>query len=155
MLASGVLGFLFLVAVTLAAKNPVKLAASSTPIADIIKSVLGSFVGDLLLILVVISIFACGLVILITGVRLTWAMSRDRRFPGWQAVGADLATTGTPRNATFFFLIVAELILAVFAQRTGALFKLLGGDPVAGDPLPGHRHPVRRQAATATRVAWV
>ena len=45
-LASGVLGFLFLVAVTLSAKNPVKLAASSAPIADIIKSVLGSFVGD-------------------------------------------------------------------------------------------------------------
>jgi hypothetical protein len=32
---------------------------------------------------VVISIFACGLVILITGVRLTWAMSHDQRFPGW------------------------------------------------------------------------
>ena len=68
---------LFLLAVTAAAKNPVALAKSSTPIADVIKSVLGSFVGDLLLILVVISIFACGLVIMITAVRLTWAMSRD------------------------------------------------------------------------------
>ena len=64
MLASGILGFLFLLAVTAAAKNPVKLAASSTPIADVIKMVLGSFIGDLLLILVVISIFACGLVII-------------------------------------------------------------------------------------------
>jgi amino acid transporter len=123
-LASGVLGFLFLLAVTLAAKDPTKLAASSTPIADIIKSVLGSFIGDLLLILVVISIFACGLVILITGVRLTWAMSRDQRFPGWQLWQPISSRTGTPRNATFFFLIVAELILAVFAERTGVLFKL-------------------------------
>ena len=44
-----------------------KLAASSTPIADVIKAVLGTPIGDLLLILVVISIFACGLVIMMTG----------------------------------------------------------------------------------------
>lgn len=123
-LASGILGFLFLLAVTLGAKNPVKLAASSTPIADVIKTVLGSFIGDLLLILVVISIFACGLVILMTGVRITWAMSRDRRFPGWQLWQPIAPRTRTPRNATFFFVIVAEVILAVFAQSTGVLFKL-------------------------------
>jgi amino acid transporter len=123
-LASGILGFLFLVAVTLGANNPVKLAASSTPIADVIKAVLGSFIGDLLLILVVISIFACGLVILMTGVRITWAMSRDHRFPGWQLWEPIAPRTGTPRNATFFFVIVAEAILAVFAQSTGVLFKL-------------------------------
>jgi amino acid transporter len=123
-LASGILGFLFLLAVTAAVKNPVKLAASSTPIADVIKVVLGSFIGDLLLILVVISIFACGLVIMITGVRLTWAMSRDRRFPGWQWWQQISPRTRTPRNAAFFLLVVSEVILAVFAERTGVLFKL-------------------------------
>jgi amino acid transporter len=123
-LASGVLGFLFLIAVTLAAKDPVKLAGSGTPIADIIKAVLGSFVGDLLLILVVISIFACGLVILITGVRLTWAMSRDRRFPGWQAWSQVAPRTRTPRNATILVLVVTEAILAAFAHRADALVKL-------------------------------
>jgi amino acid transporter len=123
-LASGILGFMFLLAVTAAAKNPVKLAASSTPIADVIKAVLGTFIGDLLLILVVISIFACGLVIMITGVRLTWAMSRDQRFPGWQLWQQISASTGTPKNAAFFLLAVSEAILAVFAERTSALFNL-------------------------------
>lgn len=123
-LASGVLGFLFLLVVTAAAKDPAALAQSSTPIADIIKAVLGSFVGDLLLILVVISIFACGLVIMITAVRLTWAMSRDERFPGWQAWRVISARTHTPRNATFFVLVVMEAILAVFAERSGVLFTL-------------------------------
>jgi amino acid transporter len=123
-LASGVLGFLFLLAVTAAAKDPVALAKSSTPIADVIKSVLGSFVGDLLLILVVVSIFACGLVIMITAVRLTWAMSRDQRFPGWQQWRVISERTQTPRNATFFILVVTEVILAVFAERSGALFTL-------------------------------
>ena len=123
-LASGVLGFLFLLAVTAAAKNPVALAKSSTPIADVIKSVLGSFVGDLLLILVVISIFACGLVIMITAVRLTWAMSRDQRFPGWQQWRVISERTQTPRNATFLILVVTEVILAIFAERSGVLFTL-------------------------------
>ena len=123
-LASGVLGFLFLLAVTAAAKNPVALAKSSTPIADVIKSVLGSFVGDLLLILVVISIFACGLVIMITAVRLTWAMSRDQRFPGWQRWRVISERTQTPRNATFLILVVTEVILAIFAERSGVLFTL-------------------------------
>lgn len=123
-LASGVLGFLFLLAVTAAAKDPVALAQSSTPIADVIKSVLGSFVGDLLLILVVTSIFACGLVIMITGVRLTWAMSRDQRFPGWQQWRVISERTQTPRNATFLILVVTEVILAVFAERSGVLFTL-------------------------------
>jgi amino acid transporter len=123
-LASGILGFLFLLAVTAAAKDPVALARSSTPIADIIKAVLGSFIGDLLLLLVVISIFACGLVILLTGVRLTWAMSRDQRFPGWQLWGRIAPRTRTPRNATFLLLLVTEIILAVFAERAGVLFNL-------------------------------
>ena len=44
-LASGVLGFIFLVAVTLAAGDPVALAESGTPIADVIDKTLGSVVG--------------------------------------------------------------------------------------------------------------
>lgn len=123
-LASGILGFLFLLVITAGAKNPVKLAASTTPIADVIKAVLGSVIGDLLLVLVVISIFACGLVILMTGVRLTWAMSRDQRFPGWQLWSKIDPGTGTPRNAAFLLLVIAELILAIFAKRTDALSKL-------------------------------
>jgi amino acid transporter len=123
-LASGVLGFLFLLAVTAAAKDPVALAKSSTPIADIIKTVLGSVIGDLLLVLVVVSIFACGLVILITGVRLTWAMSRDQRFPGWQGLRQIAPRSGTPRNATFMLLVVTEVILAVFAEQAGVLYNL-------------------------------
>ncbi len=52
-LASGVLGFVFLVAVTLAAGDPVALAESGTPIADVINNTLGSVVATLLLVMVV------------------------------------------------------------------------------------------------------
>lgn len=123
-LASGVLGFLFLVAVTLLAGDPIELAKSGTPVADVISRSLGPVVGTGLLVLVVIAIFACGMVIMMTGVRLVWAMSRDQRFPGWQGLRKVSPRFGTPLNATVFMLVVGELILAVFSTRTDALFGL-------------------------------
>ncbi|MBB4918474.1 amino acid transporter [Streptosporangium saharense] len=123
-LASGVLGFLFLVAVTLLAGDPVELAKSATPIADVITRTLGPVVGTALLVLVVIAIFACGMVILMSGVRLVWAMSRDERFPGWQAWRKVSPRFGTPLNATILMCVIGELILAIFSTRTDALFGL-------------------------------
>ncbi|MEN4474468.1 amino acid permease [Mycolicibacterium cosmeticum] len=123
-LASGVLGFLFLLVVTAAVSNPGELAESGTPIADVIQDILGSFVGTALLVLVAIAIFACGLVILMTGVRLVWAMSRDERFPGWQLLRTVSPRFKTPLNATVFMTIVAAAILGLFSTSTDALFKL-------------------------------
>ncbi|MFC4120392.1 amino acid permease [Nonomuraea zeae] len=126
-LASGVLGFLFLVAVTLAAGDPVALAASGTPIADVIKDTLGPVVATLLLLLVVLAIFACGLVIMMTGTRLTWAMSRDERFPGWRQWRQVSPRFGTPLRATVFYVLLAEVILGLFsAFSEDALFTLFG-----------------------------
>ena len=125
-LASGVLGFLFIVAVTLAAGDPMVLAESGTPIADVINRTLGSAVGTLLLLMVVLAIFACGLVIMITGVRVTWAMSRDQRFPGWQQWTQISPKFHTPLKATLLYFVLAQLILAVFAHSETALFTLFG-----------------------------
>ncbi len=125
-LASGVLGFIFIVAVTLAAGDPVALAESGTPIADVIDKTLGSAVATLLLLMVVLAIFACGLVIMITGVRLTWAMSRDERFPGWQQWNQISPRFHTPLKATVLYVVLAELILAIFSHSETALFTLFG-----------------------------
>jgi amino acid transporter len=125
-LASGVLGFIFIVAVTLAAGDPVALAESATPIADVIDHTLGSAVATLLLLMVVLAIFACGLVIMITGVRLTWAMSRDERFPGWQQWKQISPKLHTPLKATVLYVVLAELILAIFSHSETALFTLFG-----------------------------
>ncbi|MDG4667697.1 amino acid permease [Mycobacterium sp. 236(2023)] len=125
-LASGVLGFVFIIAVTLAAGDPVALAESGTPIADVIDKTLGSAVATLLLLMVVLAIFACGLVIMITGVRLTWAMSRDQRFPGWQQWNQISPKFHTPLKAALLYFGLAQLILAVFAHSETALFTLFG-----------------------------
>jgi amino acid transporter len=125
-LASGILGFVFIIAVTLMAGDPVALATSGTPIADVIKHTLGSAVSTLLLLMVVLAIFACGLVIMMTGVRLIWAMSRDERFPGWQQWNQVSPTLHTPAKATGLFLVLAEAILAIFEGKQDVLFTLFG-----------------------------
>lgn len=123
-IASGVLGFAFLIAVTLLAGDPVALAQSATPIADVIARVLGPVVGTALLIMVVVAIFACGMVILMTGVRLVWAMSRDARFPGHALWSRISPRFGTPLAATGLVFVLGELLLAIFAFQTDALFAL-------------------------------
>ena len=121
---SGVLGMVFLIAISAASYNLGALSASGTPVADIVKHVLGSVVGKLFLIFVVFSIFACGLVIFMTASRLTWAMARDERFPGWRAMRRVSPTFRTPLVATLSVGILIEIVLAAFANSTNALFKL-------------------------------
>ncbi|MUL45007.1 amino acid permease [Mycobacterium sp. CBMA293] len=123
-LASGILGFLFLLVVTAAVNDPATLAQSGTPIADVIRDILGSVVGTSLLILVAIAIFACGLVIVMSGVRLVWAMSRDQRFPGWQLLHKVSPRFKTPLNATVAMTTISAVILGLFSTSTDALFVL-------------------------------
>lgn len=125
-LSSGALGFVFLVGVALATQDPVKLAASGTPIADVIKHTLGGPTSTLLLLMVVLAIFACGLVITMTGVRLIWAMSRDQRFPAWQHLKQISPRWHTPMRATILYFVLAEAILAIFSGSSHALFTLFG-----------------------------
>ena len=120
----GIIGMLFLIAVTALLGDPTTLGGSATPIADVINRVLGPILGSLLLVLVVISIFSCGLVILLSGTRLVWAMSRDERFPGWQLWHRIHPTLKTPVNATIFMALIGEIILALFSQQTDTLFAL-------------------------------
>ncbi|MFJ4295624.1 APC family permease [Curtobacterium sp. NPDC089689] len=123
-LSLGVLGMLFLIAVTALASSTSGLADSGTPVATIITSVLGPVIGKILLVLVVISIFSCGLVITLSGSRLVWAMSRDKRFPGWQLLRTVSRSRATPVAATAFVLVISQLILAIFANTSDALFSL-------------------------------
>ncbi len=88
---------------------------AATPVADIVTQMLGTVVGDIFLVFVTFSIFACGLVIFITVTRLTWAMSRDERFPGHSLFRQVGEQTGTPVAATLFCGILIVVVLAVFA----------------------------------------
>ena len=121
---SGIVGFVFLIALNLASGDLKALGASATPVADIVRGTLGSVVGSIFLVLVTFSIFACGLVIFITATRLTWAMSRDRRFPGHAIFSRVNGSTGTPVAATILLAALIEVVLAIFANQTNALVNL-------------------------------
>ncbi len=123
-LLSGILGFAFLIAITVASWNIPALTASGTPVADIVDHVPGSVVGKIFLVMVFFSIFACGLVIYITASRVTWAMSRDERFPSWQIMRRVSHSYRTPLIATLVVGVILEVVLAAFAQSTSVLFKL-------------------------------
>jgi amino acid transporter len=121
---SGVIGFAFLIAITAGSFNLKALTASSTPVADIVIKVLGTAVGKVFLVIVLYSIFACGLVIFVTATRVCWAMSRDQRFPGWQRLQQVDSRFDSPAVATLVVGVLIEIVLAVFATRTDVLFKL-------------------------------
>ena len=122
--SSGVIGFLFLLALNFASRDLKALTASTTPVADIVTQTLGGFIGRLFLVFVTFSIFACGLVIFLTVVRLVWAMSRDNRFPGHQLLRQVHTGMRTPVMATVLCFVLIEVVLAVFANQASALANL-------------------------------
>jgi amino acid transporter len=123
-LISGVVGFAFLIALTYAISSVKGASASAAPVAFIVQSVLGGFVQKLFLIFVCVSIFACGLVIMVTNGRLIWSMSRDRRLPGYQLWRQVPRATGGPSWATVLAAVIGALITLVLRTHTAALITL-------------------------------
>ncbi|GCE15852.1 amino acid permease [Tengunoibacter tsumagoiensis] len=123
-LLSGIVGMVFLIALNLASGNLKDLAASGTPVADIVTQTLGTVVGDIFLVIVTFSIFACGMVAFITATRLVWAMSRDQRFPAHTILRRVDVHTNTPLTATLLCGLLMEIVLAVFAFQSDALLNL-------------------------------
>ena len=95
-LVSGVVGFAFLVALAYDQQGGVRQRA---PVASIVHDVLGGAVQKIFLVFVCVSIFACGLIIMVTNGRLIFSMARDRRLPGHQFLHqVPKATGGPPGN---------------------------------------------------------
>src|SRR5689334_10602391 len=90
-LLSGVVGFAFLIALAYATNKAAY--DSAAPVASIVHDVLGGVVQKIFLVFVVVSIFACGLIIMVTNGRLIYSMARDRRLPG-----APAPAPGTARH---------------------------------------------------------
>ena len=123
-LLSGVIGMAFLIALSYATSSVKAVSASSAPVAFIVNDVLGGVVQKLFLILVCISIFACGMVIMVTNSRLIWSMSRDRRLPGHQLWSRVPRATGGPTFATLLAAVLGAAITLVLISHTSALITL-------------------------------
>jgi amino acid transporter len=123
-LLSGAVGMVFLIALSYATSSVKAASASSAPVAFIVNDVLGGVVQKIFLIFVCVSIFACGLVIMVTNSRLIWAMARDKRLPGHQVWSQVPRATGGPTWATVLAAVLGALITLVLRTHTSALETL-------------------------------
>jgi amino acid transporter len=121
-LLSGVVGFAFLLVLAYATNKAAY--ASSAPVASIVHDVLGGVVQKIFLVFVCISIFACGLIIMVTNSRLIFAMARDRRLPGHQFLGRVPKATGGPTWATILAAVICGAITLTLRTHVGALITL-------------------------------
>jgi amino acid transporter len=123
-LLSGAVGMVFLIALSYATNSIKAASASAAPVAFIVHDVLGGFVSKLFLIFVCISIFACGLIIMVTNSRLIWSMARDRRLPGYQLLRQVPRATGGPAWATVLAAVIGAVITLVLRTHYAALTTL-------------------------------
>ncbi|MEA2654291.1 MAG: hypothetical protein QOI37_1518 [Chloroflexota bacterium] len=115
---SGIVGAVFLLAVTLSFKDVAAAVAEGQafgfPIATTIKQNLtfalgGLTLGDLYLIVILIAVYVCTLAIQGATVRLMFSMGRDRRLPFGGAWGHVSSTFKTPANASVAVGILAAI----------------------------------------------
>jgi amino acid transporter len=123
-LLSGAIGMAFLIAASYAISSIKAASASSAPVALIVQDVLGGAVQKIFLIFVCISIFACGLIIMVTNSRLIFSMARDKRLPGYQLWQQVPRATGGPSWATVLAAVIGAGITLVLRTHTGALVTL-------------------------------
>jgi len=123
-LLSGTVGMVFLIALSYATSSVKAASASSAPVAFIVNDVLGGVVQKIFLIFVCVSIFACGMVIMVTNSRMIWSMARDRRLPGHQLWSQVPRATGGPTYATLLAAVLGALITLVLRTNISALVTL-------------------------------
>ena len=124
---SGIVGAIFLLAVTLSFKDIAAAIAEGQafgfPIATTIKENLtytlgGVTVGELYLVVILIAVYVCTLAIQGATVRLMFSMGRDRRLPLGGAWGQVNSTFKTPANAALAVGVLAAIPFVVTGAGT-------------------------------------
>jgi amino acid transporter len=121
--AAGVLGLLFLVALTVAIPDVARISASSSPVAEILQDQLGPVMKTALMVAITFAFFAAGMVTMATAARLVFAMSRDGRFPASGLMSRVHPRTRTPIPATI--LIFVGGVLLMLALPGEAMLQLI------------------------------
>jgi amino acid transporter len=124
--AAGVLGLLFLIALTLAIKDVAVVSTSGSPVADIIRDQLGPVAERILLAGIAIAMFGAGMVVMAACSRQAFAMARDGRFPAHVLMRRVNPRTQTPVPATILILVVG-VVLMVALPGEALLQLIIGG----------------------------
>jgi amino acid transporter len=122
-LAAAMLGLLFLIALTVAIPDVIRLSHDPSPVATILREQLGHVVEVALLTAITFAFFSCGMVTMATGARLVYAMSRDSRFPAHRLMRRVSPRTQTPIPATI--LMLAGGVALMLTLPGNALYELI------------------------------
>jgi amino acid transporter len=126
--AAGVLGMLFLVALTVAIKDIPAVSASGSPVAAIIRSQLGPVAERILLAGLAFAMFGAGMVVMAACSRQVFAMARDARFPAHAWMRKVNPRTQTPVVATILILAVGMVLMLALPGE--ALLQLIIGSTI-------------------------
>lgn len=127
---SAVMGMLFLIGITVAAPGDfTAVGEAASPVGFVAQERLGTFLGNVVIVSVMIAIFANSLIQTTVASRLIWAISRDGRFPASGLFHRVAERTGTPMNA---ILLAAglQVLVAVFFTRLSDLIAASALIPV-------------------------
>ncbi|MCW2685279.1 MAG: amino acid permease [Mycobacterium sp.] len=126
--AAGVLGLVFLIALTLAIKDIPAVSNSGSPVAAIIRDQLGPVTERILLAGLAFAMFGAGMVVMAACSRQVFAMARDERFPAHGLMRRVNPKTQTPVPATI--LILAVGIVLMVGLPGDALLQLIIGSTI-------------------------
>jgi amino acid transporter len=126
--AAGVLGLLFLIALTVAIKDVPAVSASGSPVAAIIRSQLGPVTERILLAGLAFAMFGAGMVVMAACSRQVFAMARDERFPAHGLMRKVNPKTQTPVAATILILLVGVVLMVALPGE--ALLQLIIGSTI-------------------------
>jgi amino acid transporter len=126
MALSGIVGALFIGALLVSVAHLGPLATASTPIADIIKPVLGGVISRAFLVCVGFSVFACGLIIFMDTTRVVYSMARDDRLPASRYLSRVHSRLETPLHAILVVGALDLVVLLLFGRTATALNKIVG-----------------------------
>ena len=128
--AAGVLGLVFLIALTVAIDDIPEISRSESPVAAIMRDQLGVVMERILLVAITFAFFGAGMVTMTTCSRIVFAMSRDSRFPAHRLMRQVNPRTKTPIPATILIFVVGVVLMV--ALPGDALLELI----TAGTILP-------------------
>ncbi|GAB7067920.1 amino acid permease [Mycobacterium hodleri] len=121
--AAGVLGMLFLIALTVAITDIPAVTAAESPVATIMGDQLGTVTERVFLVAIAIAFFGGGMVTLTSCSRMIFAMARDDRFPAPRLMKRVDGHTKTPIPATILPVVLGTAILV--ALPGDALLELI------------------------------
>ncbi|MCL2781456.1 MAG: amino acid permease [Actinomycetia bacterium] len=148
---SGVVGMFFLMAISVGiGHNMEKITNSNFAVADIVTQTVGSVVTHIMLVIVCIAIFACGLVIMTSNGRLVHSMARDQRIPFAETFAKVPRPTGGPVWSAVLVAAVSIAVVATFGANDNALQNVLG----AGTLVPAIAYAATVVLYIATRRGY-